>query len=64
MKIGFGIWRFFLALMVAISHLWSGMIDGSAAYIFLGAMKNLKKLTDIKDKNDVTTYEIFSLLNK
>jgi len=36
MKIGFGIWRLFLALMVAISHLWSGMIDGPAAYAVWG----------------------------
>lgn len=36
MKIGFGTWRFFLAVMVAISHLWRGMIDGPAAYAVWG----------------------------
>lgn len=29
---GLGAWRFFLAVLVAISHLWAGMIHGPAAY--------------------------------
>ncbi|WP_428488546.1 acyltransferase family protein [Rhodopila sp.] len=36
MKIGLGSWRLFLALLVAISHLWAGMIDGPAAYAVWG----------------------------
>ncbi|MEC5216764.1 peptidoglycan/LPS O-acetylase OafA/YrhL [Actimicrobium sp. GrIS 1.19] len=36
MKLGFGTWRFVLALLVAISHLWSGMIHGPAAYAVWG----------------------------
>jgi peptidoglycan/LPS O-acetylase OafA/YrhL len=32
MNPGLGSWRFFLAFLVAISHLWAGMIDGPAAY--------------------------------
>ena len=36
MKIGFGTWRFFLAFLVVISHLWSGMIHGPAAYAVWG----------------------------
>jgi peptidoglycan/LPS O-acetylase OafA/YrhL len=36
MGIGFGCWRFFLAFLVVISHLWSGMIDGPAAYAVWG----------------------------
>jgi peptidoglycan/LPS O-acetylase OafA/YrhL len=36
MKIGLGTWRFFLAFLVAISHLWAGMIDGPAAYAVWG----------------------------
>lgn len=32
----FGSWRFALAVMVAISHLWSGMIGGPAAYAVWG----------------------------
>ena len=36
MNIGFGAWRFFLALLVVISHLWSGMIHGPAAYAVWG----------------------------
>jgi len=31
-----GTWRFFLAFLVAISHLWSGMIHGPAAYAVWG----------------------------
>jgi peptidoglycan/LPS O-acetylase OafA/YrhL len=36
MKIGFGTWRFFLAFLVVISHLWAGMLDGPAAYAVWG----------------------------
>lgn len=36
MKLGFGSWRFFLAFLVVISHLWSGMIHGPAAYAVWG----------------------------
>jgi peptidoglycan/LPS O-acetylase OafA/YrhL len=36
MKPGLGIWRFFLAVLVVISHLWAGMIDGPAAYAVWG----------------------------
>jgi peptidoglycan/LPS O-acetylase OafA/YrhL len=36
MKLGLGTWRIFLALLVAISHLWAGMIDGPAAYAVWG----------------------------
>jgi peptidoglycan/LPS O-acetylase OafA/YrhL len=36
MKAGLGTWRFFLAFLVAISHLWSGMLDGPAAYAVWG----------------------------
>lgn len=36
MKLGFGTWRFLLALLVSISHLWSGMIHGPAAYAVWG----------------------------
>jgi peptidoglycan/LPS O-acetylase OafA/YrhL len=35
-KISLGTWRFFLAFLVAISHLWAGMIDGPAAYAVWG----------------------------
>jgi peptidoglycan/LPS O-acetylase OafA/YrhL len=31
-----GTWRFFLAFVVALSHLWAGMIDGPAAYAVWG----------------------------
>jgi peptidoglycan/LPS O-acetylase OafA/YrhL len=31
-----GSWRFFLALLVAVSHLWDGMIHGPAAYAVWG----------------------------
>lgn len=31
-----GVWRFFLAVLVAISHLWDGMIHGPAAYAVWG----------------------------
>jgi hypothetical protein len=31
-----GTWRFFLAFVVVISHLWAGMIDGPAAYAVWG----------------------------
>jgi len=34
--ISFGTWRFFLASLVAISHLWAGMIEGYAAYAVWG----------------------------
>jgi peptidoglycan/LPS O-acetylase OafA/YrhL len=34
--IGFGSWRFFLAFLVVISHLWSNMIHGPAAYAVWG----------------------------
>lgn len=33
---GLGTWRLYLAGLVAISHLWSGMIDGPAAYAVWG----------------------------
>jgi peptidoglycan/LPS O-acetylase OafA/YrhL len=33
---GFGSWRLLLAILVALSHLWSGMIDGFAAYAVWG----------------------------
>ena len=33
---GPGTWRFFLSLIVAVSHLWAGMIDGPAAYAVWG----------------------------
>jgi len=36
MKPGLGTWRLFLAFLVAISHLWAGMIDGPAAYAVWG----------------------------
>lgn len=36
MSIGLGTWRFFLAFLVVISHLWSGMIHGPAAYAVWG----------------------------
>lgn len=36
MRAGLGTWRFFLAFIVAISHLWAGMIDGPAAYAVWG----------------------------
>jgi peptidoglycan/LPS O-acetylase OafA/YrhL len=36
MKFGFGSWRFFLAVLVAVSHLWDGMIHGPAAYAVWG----------------------------
>ncbi len=36
MQIGLGTWRFFLAFVVVISHLWAGMIDGPAAYAVWG----------------------------
>jgi len=35
-NLGFGVWRFFLAFLVAISHLWSNMIHGPAAYAVWG----------------------------
>lgn len=34
--ISFGTWRFFLACLVVLSHLWAGMIDGYAAYAVWG----------------------------
>ena len=34
--VGFGAWRFLLAFFVAISHLYSGMIHGPAAYAVWG----------------------------
>lgn len=34
--ISFGSWRFFLAFLVVISHLWVGMIHGPAAYAVWG----------------------------
>jgi len=34
--IGLGAWRFFLAALVAISHLWENMIHGPAAYAVWG----------------------------
>lgn len=33
---GIGSWRFFLAFLVVISHLWGGMIHGPAAYAVWG----------------------------
>jgi peptidoglycan/LPS O-acetylase OafA/YrhL len=36
MKIGFGTWRFFLAFLVVISHLWADMLQGPAAYAVWG----------------------------
>jgi peptidoglycan/LPS O-acetylase OafA/YrhL len=36
MKWGLGTWRFFLAVLVAVSHLWAGMLDGPAAYAVWG----------------------------
>jgi peptidoglycan/LPS O-acetylase OafA/YrhL len=36
MRAGLGTWRFLLAFIVAISHLWAGMIDGPAAYAVWG----------------------------
>lgn len=36
MKLGFGAWRFFLAFLVVISHLWGSMIHGPAAYAVWG----------------------------
>lgn len=36
MNLGFGTWRFFLAFLVVISHLWAGMLDGPAAYAVWG----------------------------
>jgi peptidoglycan/LPS O-acetylase OafA/YrhL len=36
LQTGLGTWRFFLAAVVAISHLWAGMIDGPAAYAVWG----------------------------
>jgi len=33
---GFGAWRFLLAVLVAVSHLWGGMIHGPAAYAVWG----------------------------
>ena len=35
-RIGLGTWRFFLAFVVVISHLWAGMIEGPAAYAVWG----------------------------
>jgi len=35
-SIGLGTWRFFLAFLVVISHLWGGMIHGPAAYAVWG----------------------------
>lgn len=32
MQLGFGTWRLFLALLVAVSHLWADMLAGPAAY--------------------------------
>lgn len=34
--ISFGSWRFFLSFLVVASHLWSGMVDGYAAYAVWG----------------------------
>lgn len=34
--VAFGTWRLFLACLVVFSHLWSGMIDGYAAYAVWG----------------------------
>lgn len=36
MQFGFGAWRFVLALLVAVSHLWADMIHGPAAYAVWG----------------------------
>src|ERR1035437_7037171 len=36
MKFGFGTWRFLMPLYVSMSHLWSGMIHGPAAYAVWG----------------------------
>src|ERR1700710_1254259 len=36
MKLSLGTWRLFLAFLVAVSHLWAGMIDGPAAYAVWG----------------------------
>ena len=36
MKLGFGTWRFFLAFLVVISHLWENMLPGPAAYAVWG----------------------------
>lgn len=36
MRLGFGAWRFLLAVLVAVSHLWGGMIHGPAAYAVWG----------------------------
>ena len=36
MRLGLGTWRFFLALLVAISHLWADMVHGPAAYAVWG----------------------------
>lgn len=36
MNVGLGTWRFLLAALVAISHLWEGMIHGPAAYAVWG----------------------------
>ncbi|BEV13678.1 acyltransferase [Herbaspirillum sp. DW155] len=36
MKLGLGTWRFFLAFVVVISHLWKDMIGGPAAYAVWG----------------------------
>ncbi|PWK85715.1 acyltransferase family protein [Fulvimonas soli] len=33
---GFGSWRLLLAILVVLSHLWAGMIDGYAAYAVWG----------------------------
>ena len=35
-NIGLGTFRFFLAFLVAISHLWENMIGGPAAYAVWG----------------------------
>lgn len=36
MEIGLGTFRFFLAFLVAISHLWKNMLHGPAAYAVWG----------------------------
>lgn len=36
MRLSLGSWRFFLAFLVVISHLWDGMIHGPAAYAVWG----------------------------
>jgi peptidoglycan/LPS O-acetylase OafA/YrhL len=36
MQLGFGAWRLFLALLVAVSHLWVSMLHGPAAYAVWG----------------------------